>query len=127
MTEKEYAKIVSKNLRRIAYENQKSQADISRDLKINKATVSSWMNGTRIPRMEKIDLLCNYFNVRRSDIMEEHPNKHDKSIQALSPEELSTITMFRLLNSDGKRKVIEYLSDLMESPKYTKDTSLKNA
>ena len=85
MTEKEYAKIVSKNLRRIAYENQKSQADISRDLKINKATVSSWMNGTRIPRMEKIDLLCNYFNVRRSDIMEEHHNKHDKSIQALSP------------------------------------------
>lgn len=72
MPETEYAKIISKNLRNIAYRAGKNQADISRDLKINKATVSSWMNGTRVPRMDKIDLLCHYFNVSRRDIMEEH-------------------------------------------------------
>ena len=57
MSESEYAKIISKNLRRIAYDAGKSQADISRDLKINKATVSSWMNGTRVPRMDNIDIV----------------------------------------------------------------------
>ena len=72
MSETEYAKIISKNLRNIAYRAGKNQADISRDLKINKATVSSWMNGTRVPRMDKIDLLCHYFNVNRREIMEEH-------------------------------------------------------
>ena len=76
MCEKDYAKIIASNLRRIAYEAEKSQADISKDLKISKATVSSWMNGTRIPRMDKIDLLCHYFNVKRSDIMEE--KQHDQ-------------------------------------------------
>ena len=30
------------------------------------------MNGTRVPRMDKVDLLASYFNVTRSDIMEEH-------------------------------------------------------
>lgn len=73
MTVTEYGKIISKNLKRIAYENQKTQADIARDLGLKQATVSSWMNGTRIPRMSKIDLLCHYFNCTRVDIMEEHP------------------------------------------------------
>lgn len=71
MSENEYAKVISKNLRRIAFDAGKNQVDISRDLKLSKATVSSWMNGTRIPRMDKIDLLCHYFNVSRREIMEE--------------------------------------------------------
>ena len=72
MSEQEYAKIISRNLRRIMYENNKTQVQVAKDLNLNKATVSSWMNGTRIPRMPNIDLLCHYFNVKRSDIMEEH-------------------------------------------------------
>lgn len=71
MTEMEYTKLVARNLKRIAYENGKTQADIARDLHISKATVSSWMTGTRLPRMDKVDLLCHYFNCKRSDIMEE--------------------------------------------------------
>lgn len=68
----EYGKIIAKNLKAIMYEHKKTQADVAKDLGINKATVSSWMNGTRIPRMPKIDLLCHYFNVSRADIMEPH-------------------------------------------------------
>ena len=67
--ERDYGKIIAKNLRELALYHDKSQADISRDLHISKATLSSWMNGTRVPRMDKVDLLC---NCSRSDIMEDH-------------------------------------------------------
>ena len=70
MSENEYSKIIARNLRNIAFMAGKSHADIAKDLQISKATISSWMNGTRIPRMDKIDLLCHYFNVSRADIME---------------------------------------------------------
>lgn len=72
MSEQEYAKIISKNLRRIMYEHGKTQADVAKDLKISKATLSSWMNGTRIPRMPNVDMLCHYFNITRVELMEEH-------------------------------------------------------
>ena len=72
MTEKEYARVVANNLRRIAYESNKTQAEIAKDLRINKATVSAWMNGTRTPKMPKIDMLCAYFGINRSDLMEPH-------------------------------------------------------
>lgn len=58
MNNQEYAKIIAQNLRRIFYYNGKTQADVSRALGISKATLSSWMNGTRIPRIDKVDLLC---------------------------------------------------------------------
>ena len=87
MTETDYTRMVARNLRRIAYENGKTQADIAKDLCISKATVSSWMNGTRLPRMDKIDLLCHYFNCKRVDIMEERPEE-SKQLQQyyLDPE-----------------------------------------
>lgn len=70
MDSKDYGQIIGKNLKRLAYESGKTQADISRDLKISKTTLSSWMSGYRVPRMSKIDLLCHYFNCTREDIME---------------------------------------------------------
>ena len=80
MSEQDYAKLVAKNLRRIMYEHGKTQAEVAKDLNISKATLSSWMNGTRIPRMNKVDLLCHYFNCKRADIMEDQksdePEQH---------------------------------------------------
>lgn len=81
MSENEYAKIIGKNLKRIMYDAGKTQIEVAKDLKISKATISSWMNGTRIPRMDKIDILCNYFNVSRADIMEEKPDQDQNSGQ----------------------------------------------
>lgn len=57
-TDENIARIIAINLKRLAYEHGKTQADISRDLNISKQTLSTWMNGQRIPRMSKVDLRC---------------------------------------------------------------------
>lgn len=76
MTEKEYAQVIARNLKRIAYEHEKTQAQIAQDLGIHKATISAWMNGTRTPKMSKIDMLCRYFGCTRADIMEPDGSRH---------------------------------------------------
>ena len=68
----EHAKVISKNLKRLAYESGKTQVEIANDLKMNKSTLSCWMNGIRTPKMSSIDKLCRYFGVNRSDIMDEY-------------------------------------------------------
>ena len=78
MSEKDYALIVGANLRRIANEAGKTQSDVSKDLNIIKSTVSTWFRGERCPRMDKIDMLCEYFGVNRSDIMETHEERQQK-------------------------------------------------
>lgn len=116
MNENEYAKIISKNLKRILYEQGKSQTDIVKDLSINKATVSSWVSGTRLPRMDKIDLLCHYLNVSRSDIMEDHsdsPFGHISKKMSLTPKEIRLIVRYRSASS-GIRDAVDKLLDLEE-------------
>lgn len=52
----------------------KSQIDLINDLGLNKSAVSTWCNGTRLPRMDKVNLLANYFHCNRSDLIEEKDN-----------------------------------------------------
>lgn len=87
----EYGKIISKNLKRICYERQKTQADISRDLNISKTTVSGWFTGVRVPRMRTIDALCSYLRVKRSDIMEPYNPNTPKSVDAVKIPVLGTV------------------------------------
>lgn len=69
---KQDAKILAKNLKRILYQRNKTQADIVRDLAIKQSTISSWMRGERLPNITKIDILCKYLNCSRTDLMEEY-------------------------------------------------------
>ncbi len=51
--------------------NGKSQTDLINDLGFNKSAVSTWCNGTRLPRMDKVEMLARYFSINRSDLIEE--------------------------------------------------------
>lgn len=70
-----YKKIFSKNLRYYMESNNKNQIDIINDLGFNKSAVSTWVNGSRLPRMDKVDALAKYFNIKRSDLIEIHESE----------------------------------------------------
>jgi len=117
MDTKEYGKVIAKNLKRIAYEHQKTQADIARELNLTQSTVSSWMLGTRIPRMDKIDMLCNYFNCSRVEIMEENPTIHRELV---SDEERDLLRLFRALSVEGRAEALERIAEMSESKRWSR-------
>ena len=67
MLDDKYKKIFSKNLNYYMNLREKTQTDIVNDLDINKSAISSWCNGTRFPRMIKVELLANFLNINVSD------------------------------------------------------------
>ncbi len=84
MEESIYKKIFSENLRYYMSINNKSQIDLINDLKLNRSAVSTWCNGTRLPRMDKVDLLAKYFGITQSDLLEERSIKNTNSTNAVS-------------------------------------------
>lgn len=64
-------KILSENLQRLLDQKRKTQTDMARELGIAETTVSSWINCKKYPRLDKIQLMADYFNVGRSEITEE--------------------------------------------------------
>lgn len=71
MPEEIYKKIFSKNLNYYMELNGKTQTDLITDLGFNKSAVSTWCNGSRLPRMDKVETLAKYFGINRSDLIEE--------------------------------------------------------
>lgn len=75
MSDDAYKKIFSKNLNHFMELNGKTQTDLINDLGFNKSAVSTWCNGTRLPRMDKVETLAKYFGVNRSDLIEDKSEK----------------------------------------------------
>lgn len=60
-----------KNLRRLLSENDKTQADLCRRMKVSSATASDWANGKKIPRADKLQTICMWLGCELSDLLEE--------------------------------------------------------
>ena len=118
MSEQEFAKTLGKNLRRIMYEKNITQAQMSRELGIGKTTLSTWMNGQRMPRMDKIDMLCRYLNCKRSDLMDEKRKERTEAV--FTQEEMMLIVQYRMLNAEGRARVRDDMENYLELPKYTR-------
>lgn len=68
MNKDDYRKIFSARLQHYMKITGKNQADIIRDLGYQSGTVSMWVNGRRLPRMDKIENLARYFGCQPSDL-----------------------------------------------------------
>lgn len=63
--------IFSLNLKRIMSRQNKNQNDVIKDLEIKQSTFSDWYLGKRIPRMNVIFQLAEYFKVDIRDLVDE--------------------------------------------------------
>ena len=62
--------IFAKNLNFYMSINKKDRNDLSRDLNLPYTTITSWCKGEFYPRIDKIQLLANYFGIQKSDLVE---------------------------------------------------------
>ena len=90
------------------------------DLDLKYTTVRDWLKGITYPRIGKIELLANYFNINKSDLIE---NKI--SIAQPSDSLLEEITnTARKLNTDNKKIVLRMSEDLLNEQKNEEETKI---
>lgn len=68
-------KTMSNNLKRYLRINKVSRTQLSENLGISYSTISDWVNGKSYPRIDKIEMMANYFGINKSDLVEDKANK----------------------------------------------------
>lgn len=68
--------IFSRNLKYQMELHGKTRQDVGEALGISYFTVTSWVNGSKYPRMDKIEKLAAYFGILKSDLIEEKTEEH---------------------------------------------------
>ena len=72
----EHKEVFSKNLQKHMALNGKSRKEVCQALGYSYFTFSDWVNGKKYPRMDKVEMLANYFGVLKSDLIEEKTEEH---------------------------------------------------
>ena len=81
------------------------------DLNLKYTTVRDWLKGITYPRIGKIELLANYFNINKSDLIE------DKVITTQPSDSLleAITNTARQLNANNKKTVLRTSEELLEA------------
>jgi len=101
--------IFALNLKRHMELKGKSRADISEALGISYFTVSDWVNGKKYPRMDKVEMLANYFGILKSDLIEDKTEKNTPEEPMLTEDEKMLLELFRLIPEDKQKMVLEMI------------------
>lgn len=71
--------ILAKNLQYYMNLHDKSRNQVCNDLGLKYSTFSEWLSANKYPRIDKIEMLANYFGIQKSDLIEEKKEKPDES------------------------------------------------
>ena len=63
--------ILSKNLRYYIEKSGKDRRELSEIWGFPYSTVTDWVNGKKYPRIDRIEIMADYFGILKSDLIEE--------------------------------------------------------
>ena len=76
MSDNEMRRLFANNLRYYLNLNGYTQADMARYMKVSTATTAKWCTGVTMPRVDKIQSLCNWFGIEKSDLLDSKVSKN---------------------------------------------------
>ena len=91
----------------------KEQKEVAKAIGVATSTFNDWVKGKKYPRIDKIEMLANYFGIKKSFLIEDKTNAPDDI--KLTEGEKMLIDLFRKLPEEAQKMYLEVLR-----------TSLKN-
>ena len=105
--------IFSENLNSYIAKSEKTQLEIAKSIGVSPQTFNTWCKGVAIPRMGKVQALADYFNINKSDLIEDKK----LNIDTVPIESGFTIPVLgRVAAGYGKEAVEEVIGQIEISP-----------
>ncbi len=124
MTKEWSKRVLARNLKRYMQESGKSQKEMAEVVGVSAPTFNEWINAKKYPRIDKIQIMADYFGIKKSDLIEEKisddlQNKNDIAtdiVQRLSSDKefCELVLLINKLDNKQMSSVKNMLSSLVE-------------
>lgn len=110
--------VMAKNLHHYVERSGKSQKELSEIVGVAASTFNDWMKGKKYPRIDKIEILANYFGILKSDLIEDKIKNNDTITDAIvrmrsDTEFLNMVETLLTLDSD-KLSAVKHLMMVLQ-------------
>lgn len=95
--------------------NGKSRNDLVRDLGFKYTTIRDWEKGLTVPRMDKIEMLANYFGCKNSDLLEDKKEKPTVIDDGLTENQRALRAFVDTVPDEKAAKVLEVMKLILQS------------
>lgn len=109
MSEKDFNEIFAKNLQFYIEQKGVSQNELAKYLDVSPTSVNNWCRGLKTPRMDKVDKICTYFHIKRSDLLNDHTDSEPEPYY-LDPEVAEIAQQIK--ENPGKRALFDATRDV---------------
>lgn len=103
-------------LRRLRIDNNYTQDDLAKELDVSKSTISMYESGSRMPGLEMLEAIADFFNVDMNKLtggsQKSSPalgRENSFTNSGLNDDEINIISKYRLLDNRGKQSVTDTL------------------
>ncbi|MDF7636961.1 helix-turn-helix transcriptional regulator [Leuconostocaceae bacterium ESL0958] len=101
--------ILSNNIKHLLNKNAMTPAELADKLDIKRTTVYDWVNGVTYPRIDKLEMIADFFKVKKSALVEKQSvDESEQKITDILDNE--TILAFdgKPIDDEDKQKLLEY-------------------
>lgn len=116
------AQVIANNLRFLLQKNDIQQKDLADALHVDKSAVTHWLHGRGMPRVDKLDAICDYFSITCAELVSENAFATDLHYYKVTEQERDFFCDFERLTVDGKQEAARYIQYLLSQDHYAKDT-----
>lgn len=107
----EHKEVFAKNLRKYMELNGKSRREMCAALGYSYFTFSDWVNGKKMPRMDKVEQLANYFGILKSDLLED--KKETAPEDGLSESKKQLLALAESCSEEDAEKLLQMMQILL--------------
>ena len=102
--------IFAKNLAYYLNKCGRDQREVAASIGVAPSTFNEWMKGKKYPRIDKIEMLANYFRIFKSDLIEDRTEeeKTPPELQLNEGEKL-LLKLFRQVPEDQQELVLQMI------------------
>ena len=105
----EHKEVFAKNLKKYMELNGKSRREVCAALGYSYFTFSDWVNGKKMPRMDKVEQLANYFGILKSDLIEDKKETAPENGSGLSEAKKQLLALAENCSEEEAEKLLQVM------------------
>ena len=105
--------ILSKNLKRYIEQSGKDRRELAEIWGFPYSTVTEWINGRKYPRIDRIEIMADYFGILKSDLIEDKKEKSTE-FDELTDNKKALIDFAKSVPEDKAAMILKVIRSIVE-------------